>query len=191
MAQRELEVLAPKDVRAWRRWLEKHHTRPGGVWLVINKKGTPRPGIYYEEAVEQALCFGWIDGRVNQLDERRYRTMFSPRRRGGTWAKSNRERVERLIESGCMTPAGLAKVEEAKKDGSWNAVDLAERLEMPPDLKRGLASSEAARRAFAGWTDSYRKRVYWWITSAKREETRARRLARVLSAAANGDRPFQ
>jgi uncharacterized protein YdeI (YjbR/CyaY-like superfamily) len=190
VAERQFGTVRPKDAGAWRRWLEKNHAGSGSVWVVINKKGTPRPGLFYEEAVEQALCFGWIDGRINPLDEKRYRLLISPRRRGGTWAKSNRERVERLTAEGRMAPAGLDRVEEAKKDGTWNALEALDSLDMPADLEEALSASGPARETVAGWTDSYRKRLYWWVSSAKRQETRSSRIAKVLEAASAGRKPF-
>jgi len=141
--------------------------------------------------VREALCFGWIDGRINPLDGDRYRLLFSPRKPGGTWAKSNKERVARLIKQGRMTAAGLARIEAAKRDGSWDALDALDSLDIPPDLERALSGNRAARKTFEAWSDSYKKRVIFWIGSARREETRARRVDQTVSAASENSKPFQ
>ncbi len=190
MAGPGLETVMVKDAAELRRWFEKNHANHGSVWLVINRKGTVGPGVSYEEAVEEALCFGWIDGRLNPLDENAYKLMFSPRKKGGTWAKSNKARVERLIAEGRMTPAGLARIEEAKADGSWDGLEAFESMEAPGDLARALMGDRVALETFEGWSDSYKRRVFYWIESAKREKTRSDRIARVMEAAVAGRRPF-
>jgi uncharacterized protein YdeI (YjbR/CyaY-like superfamily) len=187
----ERKTVRVKSAGELRRWFEKNHASSPGVWLVINKKDTPRPGVYYEEAVEEALCFGWIDGRLNPLDGDRYRLLFSPRKPGGTWAKSNKERVARLIEQGRMTSAGLAKIEAAKRDGSWDTLDVLDNLKIPPDLERALSGNRAARKTYESWTDSYKTRVIYWIVSAKRAETRSKRVTQTVSAASENSKPFQ
>lgn len=111
MEEAERETVYVKTVSELRRWFEKNHASSPGVWVIINKKDSSKPGVYYKEA----LCFGWIDGRLNPLDTHQYKLLFSPRKPGGTWAKNNKERVARLIEQGRMTKAGLAKVEAAKR----------------------------------------------------------------------------
>jgi uncharacterized protein YdeI (YjbR/CyaY-like superfamily) len=121
----------PKTRLEWRAWLEQHHTRDKGIWLISYKKATGKPRFDYEEAVEEALCFGWIDSKGNKLDEERSLLWFAPRKPGTGWSKLNKERVERLIAQNRMMPAGLAKVEAAKQDGSWNALDAIEALEIP------------------------------------------------------------
>lgn len=191
MSVAERKTVRVKSAGELHRWFEKNHASSPGVWLVINKKDTPRPGVYYEEAVEEALCFGWIDGRLNPLDGDRYRLLFSPRKPGGTWAKSNKERVARLIEQGRMTSAGLAKIEAAKRDGSWDTLDVLDNLEIPPDLERALSGNRAARKTYESWTDSYKTRVIYWIVSAKREETRSKRVTQTVSAASENSKPFQ
>jgi uncharacterized protein YdeI (YjbR/CyaY-like superfamily) len=187
----ERKTVRVKSAAELHRWFEKNHASSPGVWMVINKKDTPRPGVYYEEAVEEALCFGWIDGRLNPLDGDRYRLLFSPRKPGGTWAKSNKERVARLIEQGRMTAAGLAKIEAAKHDGSWDTLDVLDNLEIPPDLERALSENRAARKTYESWTDSYKTRVIYWIVSAKRAETRSKRVTQTVSAASENSKPFQ
>src|SRR5690242_14390957 len=113
----------PKSRAAWRKWLETNHARAEGVWLISYKKATGKPRLTYDEAVEEALCFGWIDSKPGKLDEERSMLWFAPRKSGTGWSKLNKERVDKLIQAGSMASAGLARVESAKKDGSWNALD--------------------------------------------------------------------
>jgi uncharacterized protein YdeI (YjbR/CyaY-like superfamily) len=120
------EIVSAPASADWRSWLARNGAEQRGAWLVIQKKGSPEPGVTYEEAVEEALAFGWIDSRANRMSDTAFRIMFTPRRPGGTWAASNKARVERLIADGRMTPAGLALVQAAKADGSWNALDEAD-----------------------------------------------------------------
>jgi uncharacterized protein YdeI (YjbR/CyaY-like superfamily) len=117
------DIVEAPDRETWRAWLESHGSSEKGAWLVMQKKSSSAPGVTYDEAVEEALCFGWIDSRANRADETTYLQMFTPRKPGGTWAATNKVRVERLIAEGRMTPAGMALIESAKADGSWNALD--------------------------------------------------------------------
>lgn len=138
-----------------------------GVWLISFKKATGKPRLEYDEAVEEALCFGWIDSKGNKLDEERSLLWFAPRRAGTGWSKLNKTRVENLIAAGQMTPAGLVKVEAAKQDGSWNALDSVEALEIPPDLKKALAADRTARQYFDAFHRSVKRGILEWIASAK------------------------
>ena len=137
--------IHPKSRAEWRKWLKQNYTRGQGVWLISFKKATGKPRIEYEEAVEEALCFGWVDSKPNKLDEERAMLWFAPRQPGTGWSKLNKSRVEKLIAAGLMTPAGLAKIDAAKLDGSWNALDSVEALEIPPDLAEALAADATAR----------------------------------------------
>ncbi len=119
---------------SWRRWLEKNHAIQRGIWLVFYKKATRKPSLEYEESVEEALCFGWVDSRTRRLDDERYMLMFTPRKPGSPWSRPNKERVERLVASGLMTPPGLAKIEEAQRNGAWTVYDAIEDLVIPGDL---------------------------------------------------------
>ncbi|MBI4956447.1 MAG: YdeI/OmpD-associated family protein [Myxococcales bacterium] len=189
------ERVEPAGRAAWRRWLAAHHPSSPGVWLVYRKKGATDAAdaterLDYAAAVEEALCFGWIDSVVNKLDALRSLQLFSPRKRGSTWSKSNKERVARLVASGLMTPVGLAKVEAARRDGSWTALDAVEALELPADLKAALRRRRGATAAFAAFGASAKKGLLFWLTSAKRPETRARRLVAVVEYAAGGDNPL-
>lgn len=184
----EPELLAPKDLAAWRRWLRRHHERPDGVWLLIRKKGSAAPGVAYEEAVEEALCFGWIDATTNRHDDDHYKLWFSRRKPGSVWAASNKARVERLIADGRMAPPGLAKIEAAKADGSWEALEGLEDLTMPDDLVAALDASPPAREHFEAFPPGARKQILSWIRQAKRPETRAARIVKTAEAAARNVR---
>ncbi len=184
-----LERLWVPDRAAWRAWLERHHARASGVWLVSFKKATGKPRMEYEEAVEEALCFGWIDSVVRALDDERGMQLFSPRKPRSPWSRSNRLRVERLIAAGLMRPAGLEKIEQARSDGSWDVYAAAESLEDPPDLRRAFAAGPAvAKRNWDAFSPSSRRAILWWVHSAKRPETRAQRIATVVSEAAENRR---
>lgn len=178
------ETFEPADRKGWRAWLRKHHAVSSGVWLVYTKQ--PDRNLSYPEAVEEALCFGWVDSRPNKIDDTRYKQLFSPRKPTSAWSKINKERVARLIEAGLMTAAGLAKVEAARANGAWAHLDAVEDLEMPPDFARALAANTAARRNFEAFSRSSRKIILGWIHSAKRLETRVRRIAEAVDLAARG-----
>lgn len=182
----ELETVAPKDRAQWRVWLEEHHAGSPGVWLTVRKKGSDLPGVGYEEAVEEALCFGRIDSTVNRLDDHRFKQLMTPRKPASTWSKSNKARVARLAADGLMTPAGLAVIEAAKADGSWTILDDVDALVVPEDLSVALAADPEAARNFDAFPDSVKKQLLYWIAGAKRPGTRAQRIDGVARAAARG-----
>jgi len=164
----------------WRDWLVRNHATEKEAWLVHYKKHTGRPALSYEDAVEEALCFGWIDGLLRRLDAERYALRYSPRRKNSVWAVANMARVERMIEQGRMTEAGLAAVNRAKQDGEWDRATQRELLEVPPDLRKALAASESADRGFQRLTPSRRKQLIWWVTSAKTKATRDKRISETV-----------
>jgi uncharacterized protein YdeI (YjbR/CyaY-like superfamily) len=166
----------PKDRAGWRKWLEKNHTRDEGIWLITFKKTSGKPRIEYEEAVEEALCFGWIDSKPGKLDDERTMLWFSPRKKGSKWSKPNKERVARLTKSNLMHESGLAKVVAAKKDGTWTALDAVEALEVPEDLAKALKSYPHSQKFFEAFPRSVKRGILEWISSAKRPETRAKRI---------------
>lgn len=168
--------IHPKTRLEWRRWLEQHHTRREGVWLISYKKASGKPRLEYDDAVEEALCFGWIDSKPNKLDAERSMLWFAPRKSGTGWSKINRDRVEKLIAAGLMAPAGLAKVEAARQDGSWYALEAVDALQIPPDLAAALAAFPEAARNFDAFPKSVKRGILEWISTAKRPETRARRI---------------
>jgi uncharacterized protein YdeI (YjbR/CyaY-like superfamily) len=183
------DVFSARNLEAWRRWLREHHDARTQVWLLIRKKHAAEPGIGYEEAVEEALCWGWIDGLTKAWDERDFALRFTPRKPRSVWSESNVARVGRLVAAGRMQPAGQALVSEAKRNGSWDAA-ASGRLEVtPPDLAAALAASPQASAAWEALAPTYRRQYLYWVLDAKRAETRTRRVADVVRRAAAGLKP--
>jgi uncharacterized protein YdeI (YjbR/CyaY-like superfamily) len=183
----ELPTLELPSQQAWEQWLEAH---PGadGAWLKIAKKDVGVTTVTYEEAVESALCFGWIDGQVRRFDERFYVQRFTPRRRASRWSKINREKAERLIAAGRVRPAGFAQVEAAKTDGRWEAAyDGARTATVPDDLRRALDANPKAAAFFATLSGTDRYAILYRIEDAKRPETRAKRIAQYVALCARGE----
>jgi len=174
------------DRAAWRAWREEHHATDRAVWLILLKKGVAGVRLTLDEAVEEALCFGWIDGRLRRIDDRRHMLRFSPRRPDSVWADSNKARVEKLIAAGRMTEAGLAVVRVVKERGTWEAGGDRRLDETPPDLEEALAASSAAADRWRAWPPSHRRQYVHWVLDAKRPETRARRIAETVRRAAAG-----
>jgi len=176
-----------KTRAAWRAWLETNHATKGELWLVYYKKGSGRTSVTYEEALQEALCFGWIDSTVNALDAERYRQRFTPRNPKSIWSAANKARVARLTREGRMAEPGLAAVAEARRNGSWNALDRVDPApEIPPDLLAAIDRDPHARDHFPTVSASQRKMFAWWILGAKRPETRAKRLAHAVAMIAAG-----
>jgi uncharacterized protein YdeI (YjbR/CyaY-like superfamily) len=176
------------DRSTWRAWLEANHLTARGVWLVTWR---PRPGrvsLEYEAAVEEALCFGWVDSTGGRVDDDRGKLYFAPRKPRSVWAASNRTRVERLIREGRMAPAGLAAIERAKANGSWSVLEAAERMEIPDDLAAAFEGRPPAAANFAAFPPSARKMLLAWVAVARRPETRAARIAGIAEAAVRNER---
>jgi uncharacterized protein YdeI (YjbR/CyaY-like superfamily) len=184
----ELELLEPANRGEWRTWLTRNGDSATSVWLAIWKKGNTVTTLNYEQAVEEALCFGWIDSTVRKLDDARYKQLFSRRKPGSTWSRINKERVARLEAEGKIAPAGLAAVELAKQNGSWSTLDQVENLIVPDDLARALASNPTALENFETFSPSARKMFLYWIANVKRPEKRAERIAETVRRAAEGRR---
>jgi uncharacterized protein YdeI (YjbR/CyaY-like superfamily) len=176
----ELRRVRPKSRKAWREWLEKNHASSNGVWLVYAKKDSGFPSLTYNDAVEEALCFGWIDSKINPIDENYYMQVFTPRKPQSAWSALNKTRVDRLLAGGLMTAAGLAAVETAKKSGAWDAMKQVEELTIPPDLEKAIRANAEARRHWVTYSPSRRKAVLYRLAGAKRPETRARYLKEIV-----------
>jgi uncharacterized protein YdeI (YjbR/CyaY-like superfamily) len=173
----------------WRTWLAENHATAQEMWLVFHKKHVGRPGLTYVEAVEEALCFGWIDGILKRLDDRKHTVRFSPRRKNSIWSEQNKKRVAGMIEQGRMTEAGLAKVREAKTNGQWaKAAERDDPTRVPPELTAALAENAQARDNFEKLAPSYRRQFTYWIGSAKRDETRQKRVAEAIRLLARNQR---
>lgn len=174
------------DTRAqWRSWLKQNHDSSLGVFVIYPKKASGIPGPTYDDLVEEALCFGWIDSTVRPVDEQRTSQYFSPRRRGGIWAASNKERVERMRAAGLMTQAGEAVISGAVADGSWTILDRVEALQLPPELAEALKAHSGASAAFEDLPPSMRKQFIYHVDSAKRPDTRRRRARHIAGDLAN------
>ncbi len=176
-------MIHPTTRSEWRAWLEANHALSPGVWLVSYRPQTGRPQVGYEEAVEEALCFGWIDSKSKTLDDTRSLQWMCPRKAGSGWSKSNKERIERLEPAGLLTEAGRAVVEEAKQSGAWSSLDAVEALEIPDDLAAALAGSAAAEVNYDAFPPSSKKLILTWIATAKRPDTRARRIEETVRLA--------
>jgi uncharacterized protein YdeI (YjbR/CyaY-like superfamily) len=176
------------DRAAWRAWLEANHATATGAWMVTWRSRSGRVGLDYEAAVEEALCFGWVDSTGGTVDDDRSKLYFAPRKPRSPWAATNKARVERLIRDERMAPAGLAAIDKAKSNGSWVVYDSVERLEIPDDLATALDAWPAASANFAAFPPSARKMQLAWVALAQRPETRAERIAKVAEAAARNER---
>jgi uncharacterized protein YdeI (YjbR/CyaY-like superfamily) len=181
-------IYHPRDLAAWRAWLAANAGTARGVWVVSWRKASGRAAVPYADLVEEAICFGWIDSTVNALDEERGLQLMTPRKAKGGWTRVNRERVASLEAQGRMTDAGRRAVEVAKANGSWTVYDAVEDLIEPADLAAALDARPAARRAWDAFPPSARKQMLWWVVSAGRPETRAKRIATIVSEAAAGRR---
>src|SRR5262245_40140683 len=157
----------PANRAEWRAWLERNHTRAEGVWLISYKKATGKPALTYDESVEEALCFGWIDSKSNTLDAERTMLWFAPRKPRTGWSRPNKERVARLVAAGVMTAGGQAKIAAAQQDGSWNALDAVEALEIPADLAAALAAHAPAQAYFDAFPRSVKRAILEWIAAAR------------------------
>lgn len=180
MAASEYPRVHLKTVAEFRRWLREHHDTTPGLWLVGYRSSTGKPAIAYDDAVEEALCWGWIDSVVKPVDDERTMSLYTPRRSGSGWSRSNKDRVAKLVRDGRMQPAGLAKIEQAKRDGTWTLLDSVERLEVPPDLRRALGAPGMAR--FDALTAGKKREHLSALVTAKKPETRAKRIADIVKA---------
>jgi uncharacterized protein YdeI (YjbR/CyaY-like superfamily) len=183
MPRGDLPVIGFADQAAWESWLAAEHERSAGIWLKIPRKGSGGPGVSYAEALEVALCYGWIDGQKGRLDDDAYWVQrFTPRRPGSRWSKINTDKAVELIEAGRMRPAGRREVDRARADGRWDAAYAGQRaMTVPPDLELELAANDAAREFFATLSGVNRYAILYRIGDAKRPETRARRIAKYVA----------
>ncbi len=182
-------VLDLRTREQWRRWLVRNHAKSQGEWVYMYKKGT-KVGLRYSDALDEALCFGWIDGQIKTVDRDRFRQRWTPRRPGSIWSQVNKAKVKRLIADGRMTQAGLAAVRAAKRNGKWQAAYTSRTAPvLPADLREALKAVTAAWRSFSRFAPSYRTMYIGWVTDAKRLETRQRRIAVVVRRARENRKP--
>jgi uncharacterized protein YdeI (YjbR/CyaY-like superfamily) len=179
----EIKIFTPKNRKAWRLWLQKHYAKESGVWLIYYKKHTGESSVTYNEAVEEALCFGWIDSIVKPIDEEKYMQKFTPRKVKSVWSAINKKRVEKMIEENLMQPAGMAIINIGKQNGSWTKLDDIENYIIPPDLKKVLTKNRTVSKYFEGLPKSLQKQWLYRLGNAKLSETRAKRINELTDAA--------
>lgn len=188
MPKDDLPVIPFPSQAAWEEWLETNHERSDGLWIKFAKKASGIETVVYAEALEVALCFGWIDGQVNRFDDDWYLQRFTPRRARSKWSQINRDKAEALIKRGLMRPAGLREVERAKGDGRWEAAYASpSKIDVPDDLRAALDANPAARDFFTTLKGSNRYAILYRIHDAKRPETRARRIDQLVAMLARGE----
>jgi uncharacterized protein YdeI (YjbR/CyaY-like superfamily) len=176
LAQPAVEEIHPTTRKALRAWLLNHHMRAGGLWLVSYKKATGKPRIDYDEVVEELLAFGWVDSKPNTVDEERSKLWIAPRKAGSGWSGVNKQRIEKLLAADLMHESGLAKIEAAKADGSWTRLDSATALGLPADLLKAFKAYPKAKGCFEAFPPSTRRAILEWISQAKTEATRNKRV---------------
>lgn len=191
MQNTEPETFYPANRKKWRQWLQKNHDRKTAIWVLFYKKSTGKPTVTWSDAVDEALCFGWIDSTRRTIDEECFIQFFTRRKAKSLWSKINKDKVKRLTEEGLMQAAGLAAVAIAKKNGSWKALNAVERLHIPSDLMHAFKTQPNAKSFFSKCSRSLKKQILHWITFAKREDTRKKRIAELVLLAAKQQLPKQ
>lgn len=191
MKEEEIEIFYPKNLVAWRKWLEKNHVSKSSVWLVFYNKASAIPTISWSEAVDMALCFGWIDSKKIAIDKEKSHQFFSKRKAKSTWSKTNKEKVLKLIDAGHMTEAGLISIQIAKQNGSWTILDDVEELIIPKDLEKEFKKQPGSKDFFLSLSKSAKKGMLQWLVLAKRPETRQKRISEIVQLAAQKLKPKQ
>ncbi|MES2807345.1 MAG: YdeI/OmpD-associated family protein [Bacteroidota bacterium] len=189
--QTNTETFYPKSRKEWRKWLIKNHATKQSVWVVMYKKASDKPSISWTEAVDEAICFGWIDSLKKSVDEESSIQFFSRRMATSAWSKINKDKVERLVKDGLMTEAGQATIDIAKQNGTWTLLDEVELLIIPDDLETALKKHPGAKDFFMSLSKSIKKMMLQWVTFAKRTETRENRINEIAELAAQGKKPKQ
>ena len=187
----EMETFCPKGRAEWREWLEKNHLSEQSVWLVYYKSSTKVASLSWSDAVDEALCFGWIDSTKKTIDKERYMQYFSRRKPNSSWSKINKEKVTNLIQNNRMTKSGYDSIDTAKQNGSWTLLDKVEALVIPEDLKEGFATYTGSLEYFDSLSKSDKKILLYWVFSAKRSETRHKRILQIAESASINLKPKQ
>lgn len=186
-----IETFCPSSRSEWRKWLTKNYSSKQSIWLIYYKKDAGKPSIAYTEAVDEALCFGWIDSKSKPIDADAYMQYFCQRKPNSVWSKVNKEKIIRLIKEGLMTQAGYDVIERAKANGSWTILDDAEALIVPPDLEEKLKSNETAQSYFEKLSRSDKRNILQWLVLAKQAATRQKRIEEIVILAAQEEKPKQ
>lgn len=191
MENEDQETFYPVSKQEWRQWLQKHHDKKQSVWLICYKKKSMMPTLSWSDAVDEALCFGWVDSKRKPVDEEKFMQFFSRRKAKGTWSKINKEKIQQLIDAGLMTKAGLTCIEAAKQNGSWTILDDVEELIIPADLEKEFKKYPGSKLFFKSLSKSVRKSMLQWLVLAKRPETRQKRIGELAALAAKKQKPKQ
>ncbi len=188
---KDVEEFCPSDKKDWRDWLELNHGKKDAVWLIFFKKKSPNYNLSWSESVDEALCFGWIDSTKKGIDNEKYRQYFCKRKPKSNWSKINKDKVKTLIDQGLMKEAGFKSIEIAKENGSWTILDEVEALVIPEDLKSGFKKYKGSIEYFNSLSKSVKKQLLYWIVSAKRMETRQKRILEIVENAGQKMKPKQ
>ncbi|MFK7757218.1 MAG: YdeI family protein [Flavobacteriales bacterium] len=191
MSKKEVETYCPKSQKDWRNWLAKNHQLKQSVWLIYFKSSTKVPSISWSEAVDEALCFGWIDSTKKSIDVNRYMQYFSKRKPNGMWSKINKDKVDYLISKGLMQKTGYMSIEIAKKNCSWSILDEVEALILPKDLRKEFIERPGSLEFYEGLSKSTKKILLGWVALAKRPETRQKRVIEIAENASRNTKPKQ
>lgn len=191
MSVDNLKTFYPKSRQEWREWLQDNHDKQQSVWLIYYKKSSGILTLTYSEAVDEALCFGWIDSKSKPLDDEKYMQFFSRRREKSVWSKVNKEKVDRLTREGYMAKAGFDVIEKAKQNGSWSILDQAEALIIPKDLEQEFKNWPNAKSYFSGLSKSDKRNILQWLVLAKKQETREKRIHEIVEQAQKNQKPKQ
>ena len=186
-----MDKFHPANKDEWRNWLKENHLSADSIWVIFYKKSSPRHNMNWSDAVDQALCFGWIDSTKKSIDEETFMQYFSKRKPKSNWSRINKEKVKILIEQGLMEEAGLKSIEIAKENGSWTILDNVEALIIPEDLMEALSNQEGAFEYYESLSKSIKKGLLYWVISAKRPATRQKRVIEIVENAAQQMRPKQ
>jgi len=189
--KKEIETFRPTSKQAWRRWLKQNHRSAESVWLILYKKEANKPTISWSDAVDEALCFGWVDSKRKPFDEEKFLQFFAKRKPRGTWSKINKEKIERLIAAELMTTEGLKTIEAAKQNGSWTMLDEVEKLIIPKDLTKEFKAWPGSKAFYLSLSKSVRKAILQWLVLAKQQGTRQRRISEIAELASQELRPKQ
>jgi len=188
---KDAEEINIKNKKGWREWLQLNHLEKDAVWLIFYKKSSPNFNLSWSESVDESLCFGWIDSTKITIDSERFKQYFSKRKPRSNWSKVNKDKVKSLIDQGLMKEAGYKSIEIAKENGSWTILDSVENLEIPKELEQELKSKKGAMEYFDNQSKSIKKTLLYWIVSAKREETRTKRIVEIVDNASKQMKPKQ
>ncbi len=187
----ELKNIEFKDRSSLRNWLEKNHDKSEGIFLVMYKKDSGHPTVKYDEAVDEALCFGWIDSKINKVDKDRYKILYTPRKEKSIWSAINKKKVQKLKKEGLMTEAGRRLIEAAKENGYWSIYDSVEKLEKSKEFQEALNKNKDAKNFYENvLSDSMKKGILWMIKSAKTTETKRKRIERIINKLNNQEKPY-